>query len=222
MHPFTTSHLATFLTMTLMACATSESPVQTDPNSTGVIDGGARTASKDEPTPTVGNGGASGREAAGGTVATMGSGGDRVVVMVAKDAGASAEPRDGGNDAPPRRDNPNNDAQPVDAGKVWQVTTENWKYLPLNLTIKVGDIIEWIPKPGIEPGLHKPTSATKNASGAYAPDGKWESPQAIGPGHLKSWRHQFTDVGTFNYMCTNNASHVGQTGEHATVIVEPK
>lgn len=203
-----------------IACSAADSPAGPMGGSGGaalteaMVATGGRTGGDPLPAPS-GSGGAVSAPGAGGALVMGGGGGAASLPQMPVDAGAARDVAA----VPQARDSAPASDGLIASGKIWQVTTENWKYLPLNLTIKVGDIIEWIPKPGMDPGLHKPTSAKKDAKG-FSPDGQWMSPDAIGPGHLKSWRHQFAEAGTFYYMCTNNASHLGQGGEHATVVVE--
>jgi plastocyanin len=109
------------------------------------------------------------------------------------------------------------DAAPATDG-VHRVTVENYQSMPLTLTIRAGESIEWVSNPAVaQPGIHLPTSATAT----FMPDGAWKAPDLIGPGHLKRFLHRFDEPGTFHVMCTTNASHFGQRGEHQTITVVP-
>jgi plastocyanin len=109
------------------------------------------------------------------------------------------------------------DAAPATDG-LHRVTVENYRFTPLDLTIRAGESIEWVSNPAVaQPGIHLPTSATDR----FVPDGAWKAPDLIGPGHLKRFVHRFDEPGTFHVMCTTNASHLGQRGEHQTITVSP-
>jgi plastocyanin len=70
------------------------------------------------------------------------------------------------------------------APAVVQVTIRNMKFDPPNLEVKKGDTVEW-KNDDITP--HTATSATFD-SASIAPE--------------TSWRHSFTEVGNFPYICT--------------------
>ena len=72
----------------------------------------------------------------------------------------------------------------ANAPAVVQVTIRNMKFTPPNLEVKKGDTVEW-KNDDITP--HTATSAAFD-SGPIASDA--------------SWRHTFTEAGSFPYMCT--------------------
>jgi plastocyanin/mono/diheme cytochrome c family protein len=72
----------------------------------------------------------------------------------------------------------------ANAPAVVQVVIRNMKFNPPNLEVKKGDVVEW-KNEDITP--HTATSASFD-SAAIDPD--------------KSWRHTFTEAGSFPYICT--------------------
>lgn len=95
------------------------------------------------------------------------------------------------------------------------VAVTNYKFTPPNVTVKVGQIVEW----QFQQGVHDVTAGT-NSGGTgttpttCTPDGKFASgePQASG-----TYRFKFTAAGTFPYFCTPHCD----LKQFGTVTVTP-
>ena len=81
-----------------------------------------------------------------------------------------------------------------------QVGQDGLKFTPQNVTINVGDTVQWI----WAASGHSSTSGTPGA-----PDGKWDS-GVQNTGFVFS--HTFTTAGTSNYFCTPHGGCCGMIG----------
>jgi plastocyanin len=95
---------------------------------------------------------------------------------------------------------------------VVKMTTEH-KFVPENLTIKVGQTVEWVN----EDKTAMPHEVTTDPDIAVDPS-HVSAPEGVAPfdSHLitsgKSWRHQFTVAGVYRYACPPHEND-GMLGE---------
>jgi plastocyanin len=86
------------------------------------------------------------------------------------------------------------------------VTVDNFAFAPKDLTIKVGDTVEWT----WVAGSHSVTSGTSCTS-----DGKFDSTLVPPP---KTFTHTFDTAGSFPYFCI---AHCASSGMVGSVTVTP-
>jgi len=90
-----------------------------------------------------------------------------------------------------------NDRQVEGTNNTVEITIRNYTYFPSNIIVKPGDTVTWTNQDSVQHDV--------------AGDGDFKGPLLR---RGQSFRYTFTDVGTYNYICT---PHPYMTG---TVIVE--